>query len=170
MTKKNNNQEVVPEATPNVDLQEKAKLKNDYQLLNDKFLRLNAEMQNMRRRYEERIGEIIKYDGEAIILAILPTLDNFERAIQMDDTVLDDQVSKFLDGFKLMYSQLKTTLEQFGVKEIDCLNKDFNHTTMEAVLTEKVTGIEAHKVIDVLQKGYLYQEKVIRFAMVKVSE
>lgn len=168
MTKKKNEQQENKE-TMVID-QEKEKLHNNYQELNDKFLRLNAEMQNMRRRYEENISELIKYDGQQVILAILPTIDNFERAIKMDDIVLDDQVSKFLSGFKLMYSQLKTTLEELGVSEIECLNKDFDHTTMEAVLTEKVTGVEAHKVIDVLQKGYLYKEKVIRFAMVKVSE
>lgn len=148
---------------------EKQKLKEENLALNDKILRLNAEMQNMKRRSSEELSRLLKYDGEAFIKKILPIIDNFERAIIMDDENLEDEVSKFLSGFKMIYGNLKNILEEFEIKEIECIGKIFDSATMEAVLTEHIDGMEKDAVIDVLQKGYLYKDKVIRPAMVKVN-
>ena len=155
------------EAKNNIELE---KLMNEKNSLNDKLLRVTAEMQNMKRRYEEEISKIYKYEGESVIKKVLPVLDNFERAINMDDNNLEDEVSKFLSGFKLIYNNLKSNLEETGVKEIECLDKTFDPEKMEAVMTEKVEGKDSGIVIDVMLKGYTYNEKVIRPAMVKVSE
>ena len=149
---------------------ENNKLKEDNKQLNDKVLRISAEMQNMMRRNEEKIQSIHKYEGEELIKKLLPTLDNFERAISMDDTNLLDEVSKFLSGFKMIYGNLSDVLKSYEVEVIDCLHKPFDPNTMEAVLVEEVEGIEPNMVIDVLQKGYTYRGKVIRHAMVKVSK
>lgn len=138
--------------------------------LNDKLLRVTAEMQNMKRRYEEEISRIYRYEGESFIKKVLVSLDNFERAINMDDKNLEDEVSKFLSGFKLIYGKLKQDLIEINVKEIDCLNKEFNPELMEAVMTEKVEGTSSGIVTEVMLKGYTYNDKVIRPAMVKVSE
>lgn len=146
------------------------KLQQDYSVLNDKLLRITAEMQNMKRRYEEEISRIYKYDGENFIKKTLGVIDNFERAINMDDDNLDDEVSKFLNGFKLIYSDLKKNLEDVGVTEIECLDKPFNPEMMDAVMTEKVEGKESGIVTSVMLKGYIYNDKVIRPAMVKVNE
>ncbi len=146
------------------------KLQLENQMLNEKILRIAAEMQNMKRRYDEEISKMCKYEGEKLIKEILPVLDNFERAIQMDDDNLEDAVSKFLSGFKLIYSDFRGKLENIGVSEIKCLDTPFDPVYMEAVLTEKIEGREPGCVIDVLQKGYQYNDKVIRPAMVKVSE
>ncbi len=146
------------------------KLQSEKQELNNKLLRVVAEMQNMKKRYEDEIARIYKYEGEAFIKKILTVLDNFERAINMDDDNLEDEVSKFLSGFKLIYCDIKNTLDNMEVKEIDCLNKPFSPVEMEAVLTEKIEGKEAGVVTEVMQKGYMYKDKVIRPAMVKVSE
>ena len=145
-------------------------LQEEKSLLNEKLLRVSAEMQNMKRRYEDERSKIYKYDGEELIKKLLGTLDNFERAISMDDQNLDDEVSKFLSGFKLIYSKLRGDLTDLGVQEIECLGKEFNPENMEAVMTEHVEGKEKNIVIDVMQKGYIYKDKVIRPAMVKVSE
>lgn len=145
-------------------------LEEENKLLNDKILRVTAEMQNMKRRYEEEISRIYKYEGEDFIKKILGIVDNFERAISLDDEILDDNLSKFLSGFKLIYGELKKNLDEIGVKEIDCLNKPFDPVKMEAVLTEKIEGKESNIVIDVMLKGYTYKDKVIRPAMVKVVE
>ncbi len=147
---------------------EKLKLENS--ALNDKLLRVTAEMQNMKRRYEEEISRIYKYEGESFIKKTLMVLDNFERAINMDDDNLEDEVSKFLEGFKLIYNDLKKNLVDTGVVEIECLDKPFDPEMMEAVLTEKVEGKESGIVTVILQKGYKYNDKVIRPAMVKVNE
>ena len=146
------------------------KLQEENNLLNDKLLRVTAEMQNMKRRYEEEISKIYKYEGESFIKKTLGVVDNFERAISMDSEVLDDELSKFLSGFKLIYNELKKNLEEVGVSEIDCLDKPFDPETMNAVMTEVVEGKESGIVTSVMLKGYKYNDKVIRPAMVKVSE
>lgn len=146
------------------------KLKEENKVLNDKLLRTLAEMQNMKRRYEEELSKAYKYDGEEFIKKSLSVVDNFERAISQDSEVLDDTLSKFLEGFKLIYSNLKNNLNEAGVLEILAQDQAFNPEYMEAVFTEHVDGVEPGKVIDVLQKGYIYKDKVIRYAMVKVSE
>jgi len=150
--------------------EELTKLKNENTELKDKYLRVNAEMQNMRRRMEEEKANLLKYEGEDLIESLLPTLDNFERAIMMDDANLEDEVSKFLTGFKMIYGNLSNTLQKFEIVPMDILNKPFDPNTMEAILVEEVEGIEPNIVIDVLQKGYTYKDKVIRHAMVKVSK
>lgn len=152
------------------DNKELENLKNANAQLNDKLLRVTAEMMNMKRRYEEEISRIHRYEGEDFIEKILEILDNFERAINMDDDNLNDEVSKFLSGFKLIYGNLRNYLDEIEVKEIECINKPFNEEEMEAVLTEKVDDKEPNVVIEVMQKGYKYKDKVIRHAMVKVSE
>jgi molecular chaperone GrpE len=149
---------------------ENKKLKDENNVLNDKVLRISAEMQNMMRRNEEKVQNLLKYEGEDLIKKLLPTLDNFERAISMDDTNLLDEVSKFLSGFKMIYGNLSDVLKSYEVEVIDCLHKPFDPNTMEAVLVEEAPGIEPNMVIDVLQKGYTYKGKVIRHAMVKVSK
>ena len=149
---------------------EKAKLLEQNKELADKVLRLNAEMQNMRRRMEEEKANLLKYEGEDLIKKLLPVVDNFERAISMDDANLQDEVSKFLSGFKMIYGNLSATLQSYDIHVIEALHQPFDHNTMEAVMTEEVEGIEPNQVIDVLQKGYTYKGKVIRYAMVKVSK
>ncbi|HAB66044.1 MAG TPA: nucleotide exchange factor GrpE [Firmicutes bacterium] len=149
---------------------EKKKLQEENAQLKDKFLRVNAEMQNMRRRMEEEKTNLLKYEGEDLIKRLLPIVDNFERAIGMDDTNLEDEVSKFLSGFKMIYGNLNNTLQGYEVIAMDSLNKPFDPNTMEAVMLEEVEGMEPNIVVDVLQKGYTYKGKVIRHAMVKVSK
>ena len=152
------------------DDQEKKKLQEEVAMLKDKYLRTSAEMQNMKRRMEEERANLLKYDGEELIKKLLPVVDNFERAISMDDTNLEDEVSKFLNGFKMIYSNLSDTLQGYEVLAMDILGKPFDPNTMNAVLVEEVEGVEPNTVIDVLQKGYTYKGKVIRYAMVKVSK
>lgn len=154
----------------NKNSKELEKLKEENQALQEKILRVSADAQNMRRRLEEEISRIHKYEGEDFIKEILPTIDNFERAIKLDDENLTDELSKFLSGFKMIYTGLVNALEKVEIKEIDCLNKEFDPNFMEAVLTSKVEGVEKNQVIEVLQKGYLYKDKLLRPAMVKVSE
>ena len=150
--------------------EEKEKLLLQNKELADKVLRLNAEMQNMRRRMEEERANLLKYDGEELIKKLLPVVDNFERAISMDDANLEDELSKFLNGFKMIYGNLSDTLQGYEVIAMDILGKPFDPNTMNAVLVEEAEGVEPNTVIDVLQKGYTYKGKVIRYAMVKVSK
>ena len=138
--------------------------------LEEALLRSQAELINYKRRKDEETSRIIKYAEEDILKGFLPILDNIERAINMDDDNLEDEVSKFLSGFKMVYSQIRDLLNKFEVKEIICLNEKFDPTYHQAVLTDKVEGVESGTVLEVLQKGYMYKDKVIRPSMVKVSE
>ena len=138
--------------------------------LNEKVLRLMAEMQNIKRRNDEEISRLCKYDGEKLILKLLPIVDNFERAISLDDRDLSDEVSKFLSGFKMIYTNLVSILQELEVKEIECKGLEFDPNKMEAVLTESDKSLPSNVVLEVLQKGYTYKDKVIRVAMVKVNE
>lgn len=175
------NNEEIKEETIEVKEEKKVKKKDkkneqlellfkENQALSEKLLRITADYQNMKRRSEEELQKAYKYDGEEIIKELLLVVDNFERAIKLDDDNLDDELSKFLSGFKMIYTNLVNILNNKNVHEIVCLNEEFNPTTMNAVLTEKIEGTEPGKVIEVLQKGYIYNDKVIRPAMVKVSE
>ncbi len=153
----------------NKDNKEIEKLKEELNSQNEKVLRLSAEMQNMRRRAEEERSRLLKYDGEKIISDMLPILDNFEHAILMDDTNLTDEVSKFLSGFKMIYATMVESLKNLGVCEIDCLHKPFDEDTMNAVLVETAPEFDNNVVLDILQKGYMYKDKLLRPAMVKVN-
>ena len=146
------------------------KLASENTTLNEKVLRISAEMQNMRRRYEEEISNIYKYEGEELIVKLLAIVDNFERAISLDDRDLTDELSKFLSGFKMIYTNLLNILDSMEVKAIECEGLEFDPNKMEAVLTEKDENLPANVVLEVLQKGYTYKDKVIRVAMVKVNE
>ncbi len=138
--------------------------------LEDELLRSKAEFINYRKRLEEEQSRLLKFCNEDLIKETLPILDNFERAISMDDTNLDDEVSKFLSGFKMIYCNFVNILKNYGVVEIDGNNKPFDPVYHEAIMTEKREGVEPGMVLDVLQKGYILKGKVIRPAMVKVSE
>lgn len=140
------------------------------QTLEQKILVKDADLINYRKRKDEELAKMLKYSNEDLVKEILPTLDNFERAINMDDENLTDEVSKFLSGFKMIYCHLKDILEKFEVIAIDGNNKPFDPTYHQAVLTEKREDLEPGMVIEVMQKGYLLKDKVIRPAMVRVSE
>lgn len=145
-------------------------LGNRIKQLEELLLRNQAELINYKNRKEEETYRIIKYAEEDILRGFLPILDNFERAIRMDDENLDDEVSKFLEGFRLMYKQIKELLNKFEVNEIDCLDKEFDPTYQQAVVMDKDDNKESGVVLEVLQKGYMYKDRVLRTAMVKVNE
>lgn len=145
-------------------------LENKNKELSDQTLRSQAELINYRKRKDDELSRMLKYAGEDMIKELLQILDNFERAINMDDDNLEDEVSKFLSGFKMIYCKFVSILEKNGVKAIDGGNKPFDPTYHQAVMTEAREGVESGMVLEVLQKGYLLKDKVIRPAMVKVSE
>ncbi len=134
----------------------------------DKALRSQAELINYRKRKDEEVTKMLKYANEDLVNDILPMLDNFERALKMDAS--SDEISKFLDGMRMIYEGLISALEKYDVKEIDAIDKPFDESIHQAVVSEEVPGTPANMVIEVLQKGYMLKDKVIRPAMVKVSK
>ena len=145
-------------------------LNNYIKELEERVLREKAELVNYRKRKDEEVGVMIKYSNEELIKELLPIVDNFERAIKLDDNDLSDELSKFLSGFKMIYSSIINLFNKYEVKAIDGTSKEFDPTYHQAVLTEEIDGVESGIVVEVLQKGYLYKDRVIRPAMVKVSK
>ncbi|MDD4187396.1 MAG: nucleotide exchange factor GrpE [Bacilli bacterium] len=145
-------------------------LKEELGLEKEKNLRVQAELVNYKRRRDEEVANMFKYASEDIIISLLPVIDNFERAIKLDDNDLTDEISKFLAGFKMIYGNFIDILNKNEVKEIEADGLEFNPNFHQAVLTEKDENKPAGVVLEILQKGYLYKEKVIRPAMVKVNE
>ena len=153
-----------------MEKEEKNKLKNDLKESSEKVLRLAAEMQNYKKRNETEKSNMLKYANEDLAKSLLPILDNFERAIRLDDNDLSDEVSKFLSGFKMIYGSFVNVLNNIEVKEIECDGLEFDPVYHQAVLTEKDETKPSGVILEVLQKGYMYKDKVIRPAMVKVNE
>lgn len=137
--------------------------------LQDKHLRLQAEFDNFRRRTIKEKADLIKSGGESVLINILPVIDDFERALDSLKNVPDDDAGK--QGTALIYNKFEEFLKQNNVKEIDALHQDFDVDLHEALTKipapeEKLKG----KVVDVIQKGYLLSDKVIRFAKVVIGE
>lgn len=145
-------------------------LKKEIEKLKNEALMAKADLINYRKRKDDEVSRMLKYCNEDLAKELLPVIDNLERAIKMDDENLEDEVSKFLAGFKMIYCGMVEIMEKFGVKAIDGANKPFDPTYHQAVMTEHREGVEPGMVIEVLQKGYLLKDKVIRPAMVRVSE
>lgn len=131
----------------------------------DEALRAKAELINYRKRKDEEVQKLLKFANEDLIVELLPTLDNFERAIKMESAD-----SKLLDGMKMVYQALVNTLEKYGVKEIKAEGEKFDANLHEAVITESKEGVEEDVILEVFQKGYTLKDKVIRPAMVKVNK
>ena len=134
--------------------------------LKEKVLRITAEMQNIKRRSEIDLANAYKYDGFDLMEKILPILDNFERAL----SIKQEGTEKFLEGFKMIYDNLRNILLSKGVTEIECIHKKFDPNMMNAVMTDTNNDFANNIVLDCLQKGYMYQDKILRPAMVKVNE
>ena len=146
------------------------KLSESIQELENKLLYNQADFANFKRRREEETSKMLKYQNYDIAVELVNFMDSFERALNVDEDKISDDVKKYLDGFRIMYNNLTNIFAKFEIHEIDCLNKEFDHNTSEALMTEKKDGIEPGIVIEVLQKGYMLKDKLLRAALVKVSE
>lgn len=135
-----------------------------------KMMMAQAEMVNFRKRKEEETSNMLKYANQDLILEVIGVLDNFERALNLDDNNLTDELSKFLVGFKMIYASLKEILIKFGVEEIDALDKDFDPMVHQALLVDQDPEKPNNIVLDVLLKGYKLKDRVIRPASVKVNK
>ena len=155
-------------AEPVVELSAEEKLKEENSNLNDKYLRLFAEFDNYKRRTQKERVELLQTAGKDVVVAMLPVLDDFERALKATENATE--VSAIREGVMLVQTKLKSILGQKGLKEVESL-----HTAFDTDLHEAITKIPAPsedlkgKVVDELEKGYTLNDKVIRFAKVVVG-
>ena len=136
--------------------------------LTDKFLRKAAEFENYKRRTENDQLNLIKYAAESFIIKLLPVIDDFERSLEHIDTAKNNDALK--EGIKLVYDKLIKVLDDQGVKKIESVGKSFDVHYHEALMQKKADKVEPHTVLEELEKGYLYKDRVIRHTKVIVSE
>jgi len=137
--------------------------------MTDKYLRLSAEFDNYRKRTLRERMELTKTAAESVMLNILPVTDDFERAMQSIEAGMDFEATK--EGILLIYNKFKEFNKQNGITEIEAAGKPFDTDLHEALTkipapSEDMKG----KIVDVIQKGYCLNDKVIRFAKVVVGE
>ncbi|MFB6257238.1 MAG: nucleotide exchange factor GrpE [Flavobacteriales bacterium] len=141
--------------------------------LNEKHLRLFSEFDNFKKRTKKEKSELIKSAGEDVIGELLPVLDDFERAIASNQEVEaeGEQVEQLKNGFELIYNKMKKTLEDKGLQEMEAEWEEFNTDRHEAMTRMPVEDEEQKgKVVEVVQKGYYLNEKVLRYAKVVVGQ
>lgn len=138
--------------------------------LNEKIRYHQAELINYRKRKEEEVTNRLKYANQDLIGELILILDNFERAIRLDDNDLSDELSKFLKGFKMMYATFDDVLKKYGLEEIEAEHKEFDPNTMDALMTDNDKDFKDGEVLEVLLKGYRLKDRVIRPASVRVNK
>ena len=149
--------------------QEITKLTDENKKLVEKVQLAQAELINYRRRKDEEVSSMLKYANVDLVTEILNVVDNFERAVNHAEKSTNDEVKKYNEGINLIYTNLKSILQKFGVEEINNVGSIFNPNEEQALLTDCVEDKDDEVVLEVLQKGYKYKDKVIRPAMVKVN-
>ncbi len=145
--------------------EEEARTGSEEEALNAKYLRLMADFQNFKRRTEKEKSDIYAFANEKLISELLNVIDNFERALAAGNAQ-----DSFYKGMEMILKQLTEVVEKAGASEIAALGEEFDPNFHNAVMTEDSDEYESGKVTEVLQKGYVLNNKVIRPSMVKVAK
>ncbi|MBP3867531.1 MAG: nucleotide exchange factor GrpE, partial [Solobacterium sp.] len=138
-----------------------AKLKNAYAMA-------YADTENTRKRLTKEYENNMKYHIQSFALEILPVIDNCERALDVKAEDTNDE--NYRKAFEMVLKQLTSALKKEGVEEIEALDQEYDPNWMQAMMMETVEGVEPGRVTAVLQKGYKLKDRLLRAAMVKVSE
>ena len=161
-------EEVVEEKTAEELLQEKVdKLEEELKQSEDKYLRLYAEFENFKRRKNKEIETNNVYKSQKVITEILPSLDNLERALQVESD--NEEIKSLLKGVEMVYEGLLNVLKSEGVELIETENAQFDPNYHHAVMQDEDSKKESGAILDTFQKGYKLKDRVIRPAMVKVN-
>ena len=169
----NNSEELGPDEKIDADASEKsesklAELEAQVKEWQDKLLRKAAEFENYKRRTENDQFNLINYAAESFIVKLLPVVDDFERSMEHIDDIDNNKSVK--DGIKLVYEKLLKLLNEQGVKKMQSKGEPFNVDYHDALMQRKDESVPPHTVLEEVESGYLYRDKVIRHAKVIVSE
>ncbi len=148
--------------------EELAKLQNANAKIKEDYLRALADMENTKRRLNEDVLKQKKYASYNLVESLVTPVEMLERVTNMETD--NAELKNFLQGFKMISKQIVDILEADGLKEIEALGKEFDPNFHHAIEKEHKDGIEANIVLEVKQTGYTYKDRLIRPAMVKVSE
>ena len=142
-----------------------SKLQEELADATNKYYKAYADTENLKKRLQNEADMTRKYRIQSFALEILPVIDNLERALAQETS--DESFKK---GVEMIYQQLIHALKNEGVEVIDALNKPFDPNFHHAIMQEAVEGVESNMVVEVLQKGYVLKDRILRAALVKVSE
>jgi molecular chaperone GrpE len=144
-------------------------LKKENEELRDRYLRLASEFDNFRKRTQKEKADLIRYASEDVLIALLPVLDDFERAADVISN--SDNLSAIKEGLTLIHHKLSTTLKAKGLKVMDLQGQVFNSDTQEVIASVPVEDeSQKGKILETILKGYTLEEKVIRCAKVIIGE
>ena len=169
--------EVTPEETANnlneqinTMARELVQKEEEKKQLAEKVKLAQAELINYLKRKDEETATMLKYANADLILELIPSIDNFERAIKQAEKSENTEIKKFMTGINLIYQGIQNTLTKFGVEEINRVGQEYDPNLEQALLTDCVEEQEDEVVLEVLQKGYKLKDRVIRAASVKINQ
>ena len=147
-------------------------LLNEVTVLKEEKLRLLAEMENLRKRFERDKIDLIKFSSINLIREILSPGDNLERALAAipKDEKLPQPIKNLVEGLKMVQKEFSTILEKNGVKKIDSINKKFDHNYHQAMMEIEKEDVDEGTVVQEIQPGYIMHDRLLRPAMVGVSK
>lgn len=149
--------------------QQIADLQTKYDEMEDKYLRAEAEMQNMTKRFKNEQAQLLKYEGQKLATEILPVMDNLNRALQIE--VEDEASAQLKHGIEMVAKDMEKALKDNEITKIEALNQPFDPTKHQAVKSVPVEkGQKAETVVEVYQDGYMLKDRVLRPAMVVVAQ
>jgi molecular chaperone GrpE len=134
----------------------------------DLYVRSQAEMDNMKKRFQKEKQDLIKFSNELLVKQLLPVMDNLEKAISHSQS--ENLLNSLTEGVELTLKGLKNTLEKAGLEEVKSLSEPFDPNCHEAISEQEDDSVEPKTVLQELQKGYLLNKRLIRPAMVIVSK
>lgn len=144
------------------------KLEAEVNQYKELMLRKAAEFENYKRRTENDQLNLLKYAAESLLIKLLPTIDDLERSLSHMTEETD--VNKIKEGIQLIYNKFMKTLDDQGVKKIEAIGKPFDVEFHEALMQRADETVPPHTVLDELETGYMYKDRVIRHSKVIVSE
>jgi molecular chaperone GrpE len=143
-------------------------LEREKEEMKNKYLRVQADYDNFRRRTKEEKAAASKYRAQNLAEKLLPAIDNFDRALNVK--VEGEEAKSLIQGMEIVHRQLREAFEQENIKEIEAKGKPFDPEFHQAVMQVEAEDNEPNTVIEVMQKGYMLNDRVLRPAMVKVTQ
>ena len=177
--KKEDNLKIIPEKSDannqkesDEEINKEEKLLNEITILKEEKLRLLAEMENLRKRFEMEKIHLIKFSNINLVREILSPGDNLERALAAipKDEKLPQSVKNLVEGLKMVQKEFSTILEKNSVRKIDSLNKKFDHNYHQAMMEIEKEDVAEGTVVQEIQPGYIMHDRLLRPAMVGVSK
>lgn len=147
---------------------ENEELKAKVEEAENRILRLQADYENSRRRAKLDLAATEKYKSQSLITGLLPAIDNFERALQIEAD--NEQTKSVLQGVEMVYRSLLDALKAEGAEQIEAVGKEFDPNLHQAVMQVEDENFDSNIVVEELQKGYILKDRVIRPTMVKVNQ